>query len=93
MKILLTTAVLAAVLSTGAFAQGTDSEEKQAAPSGQTKATTQDKGSAQGMSGSKASGTSMNKADQTSGAGTSKDSAGSKNAPGDKTGVSGGARN
>jgi hypothetical protein len=92
MKLFLTTAVLAAVLSTSAYAQNTSPEEKQGAPTGQVKSTTQEPG---GMaSGAKAStsGAAMKK-DSTSGAGTPKDSAGSKDAPGEKTGVSGGSGN
>lgn len=93
MKLFLTTAVLAAVLSTGAFAQGaTKSLDEQAAPQGQSKVSNQPE-SAGTASGAKASGGAMmndNKA-ATSGAGTPKDT-GSKDAPGDKTGVSGGAK-
>ena len=92
MKLFLTAAALAALLSTGAYAQ--DPSESKAAPSGQVKSTTQEAPAGAGMSsGAKASSGGAMKS-QTTGAGDAKkDDAGSKDNAGQKTGVSGGSSN
>jgi hypothetical protein len=92
MKLFLSTVAVAALLSTGAFAQSTQPDESKAAPSGQTKATKQD--NTTGMSGaSKASSGGAMKSQTTGSGDLKKDDAGSKDNPGKKTGVSGGSSN
>jgi hypothetical protein len=91
MKLFLTAAALAVLLSTGAYAQ--DPSETKAAPSGQVKETAKEKAPGAGMSssGTSASGGAMKS--QTTGAAADpnqKDNQGSKDSPGQKTGVSGG---
>ena len=92
MKLFLTTAAVAALLCTGAYAQ---ENESRGAPTGQSKETTRGvddnagKASSGGaMSTQKSGSGSMG---MTTGSGDSKkDTAGSKDNPGQKTGVSGG---
>lgn len=94
MKLFLTTAVLAATLATSAYAGGAGeaATEAKSAPSGQLKVSTESgKQAEKGQPAS--SGAKMDDKAATSGAGTPKDTVGSKDAPGDKTGVSGGAKN
>ena len=93
MKLFLTAAALAALLSTGAYAQ--DSSESRAAPSGQVKETTKEQPAGAGMSTStpRASGGGAMSGQTTGSGDTKKDNAGSKDNPGQKTGVSGGSSN
>ena len=90
MKLFLTAAALAALLSTGAYAQ--DPSETKAAPSGQVKETAKEKPADAGMStsGTRASGSGAMSGQTTGSGDQKKDAAGSKDNPGEKTGVSGG---
>ena len=88
MKLFLTTAVLAAALSTSAFAQGVDSNEKRSAPSGQVTSTTTSQESGSAKSGS-VPGAAMKPSTMGAGSEPKKDPPAQQGETGTKTGVGG----
>lgn len=96
MKTFLTTAAIVGALAFPALAESSVGSDRGESSNNLTQSQ-QESGVKAGMdakaSGAKASGGAAIKETESTGAGTPQDTAGSKDAPGDKTGVSGGNKN